>query len=136
VDLGAGKGRALLLASLSPFRRIVGVEFSPELAAVAARNIDRFHSPAQRCRALTVECADATTYAYPDEPLLVYVYNPFGEDLMDQVFTNLDASCTRSPRRVLLVVANRTFPTELLTAHRFHPVDDSGTRFEWRPGSA
>ena len=28
LDLGAGKGRALLLASQFPFKRIVGVEFS------------------------------------------------------------------------------------------------------------
>lgn len=39
VDLGAGKGRAMLLASELPFRRIVGVEFSPELCDVARRNL-------------------------------------------------------------------------------------------------
>ena len=30
IDVGCGKGRALLLASEFPFRRIVGVELSPE----------------------------------------------------------------------------------------------------------
>src|SRR3954452_4570322 len=39
VDLGAGKGRALLMAAQLPFRRLVGVEFSPELTAVADRNV-------------------------------------------------------------------------------------------------
>src|ERR1700754_2580229 len=42
VDLGSGKGRALLLASRFPFRRIVGVEIAPELSRVAAANIERF----------------------------------------------------------------------------------------------
>jgi hypothetical protein len=31
VDFGSGKGRALLLASEYPFKRILGLEFSPEL---------------------------------------------------------------------------------------------------------
>jgi hypothetical protein len=136
VDIGAGKGRAMLLASLSPFRRIIGVEFSPELAAVAEANIASFRHPDQRCHALSVACADATTYEFPDEPLFVYMYNPFAEPLMRQVLANLDRSCRERPRKVLLVVANRTFSTELLGETGFRPLDDSGTRFERAPGSA
>jgi len=41
IDFGSGKGRALLLASEFPFKRIVGVEFSPELHAAAVDNIRR-----------------------------------------------------------------------------------------------
>ncbi len=41
VDIGAGKGRALLVAAESPFYEVVGVELNPELAAVAERNIAR-----------------------------------------------------------------------------------------------
>jgi hypothetical protein len=136
VDLGAGKGRALLLASLLPFRRIVGVELSPELATVAAGNIERFASPRMRCLQLSVECADATTWEFPDEPLLVYLFNPFGEDLMRRVLANLDASLSRRPRRAVLVVANRMFPSELAAAHRFRALDGAGTRFERVPGGS
>ena len=35
VDLGSGMGRAVLVASEFPFRRIVGVEIAPELHAIA-----------------------------------------------------------------------------------------------------
>src|SRR4051794_21977627 len=38
VDYGSGKGRALLLAAEFPFRRAVGVEFSPELHEAALAN--------------------------------------------------------------------------------------------------
>src|SRR5688572_21174130 len=38
VDLGCGKGRPLAVASEFPFRRIVGIEIAPELAAVARSN--------------------------------------------------------------------------------------------------
>ena len=46
VDVGSGKGRALLLASDYPFREIIGVELSPELDRVARANIARY--PGQR----------------------------------------------------------------------------------------
>ena len=35
IDMGSGKGRALLLASDYPFREIIGVELSPKLDRVA-----------------------------------------------------------------------------------------------------
>lgn len=38
LDLGCGKGRALLVASELPFRDILGVELSPVLAETARRN--------------------------------------------------------------------------------------------------
>ena len=41
VDLGSGKGRVLLLAAELPFKEIIGVEFSPELHAIALANIER-----------------------------------------------------------------------------------------------
>jgi SAM-dependent methyltransferase len=61
VDLGSGKGRALLLASRFPFRKIVGVE----LSAVAAANIKLMAAPWQRCREMEAICADAATFDYP-----------------------------------------------------------------------
>lgn len=39
LDIGAGKGRAMLLAAEMPFRRVVGVELHPGLAATARENL-------------------------------------------------------------------------------------------------
>ena len=39
VDYGSGKGRVLMLAADYPFKRIVGVEFSPPLDRIARENI-------------------------------------------------------------------------------------------------
>src|SRR5271154_1163699 len=38
IDVGCGKGRALVVASEFPFRSIIGVELSPELAELAEEN--------------------------------------------------------------------------------------------------
>ena len=65
VDLGSGKGRALLLASRFPFRRIVGVEIAPELSETAASNIERFCAPWQACRQIEAYTGDAAEFNYP-----------------------------------------------------------------------
>ena len=39
IDIGAGMGRGLLIASRMAFREVIGVELHPELAAMAEKNI-------------------------------------------------------------------------------------------------
>ena len=39
LDFGCGKGRVLLIASEYKFKKIIGIEFSPELAGIALKNI-------------------------------------------------------------------------------------------------
>ena len=41
VDYGAGKGRTVVLASTYQFKRVIGVELAPELAAIAEENLFR-----------------------------------------------------------------------------------------------
>jgi len=39
IDVGAGMGRAVLLAAELPFRQVVGVELNPTLARIARKNL-------------------------------------------------------------------------------------------------
>ena len=88
IDIGAGKGRAMLLASEYPFRRIVGVELHPALAAAARSNIGpwqaRHPSPAMR-----LEQGDALRLRPPAGPCLFFLFNPFDAVLMDLWLTRL-----------------------------------------------
>src|SRR5271169_6097318 len=65
IDLGSGKGRALLMASDYPFRRIVGVELLPTLHQAAEENLGKYRSESQKCFALESICADATEFPFP-----------------------------------------------------------------------
>ena len=66
VDLGCGKGRALLLASRFPFKEIIGVELSATLCEIARRNIANWDKdPLQRCKRLRTVCLDAADYRLP-----------------------------------------------------------------------
>lgn len=99
VDIGAGKGRALLLAARYGFKRIVGVEFARELVEVAQRNIQasRLSIPT------SILHQDATRYDLPDEPVVQFMYNPFGGKTMAAVARRTRASFDRNPRPLHVV---------------------------------
>lgn len=106
VDLGSGKGRTLLMASEYPFRRVIGVEIIPELHRAAEMNVRDYQSATQRCRRLEPVCADAREFVLPEEPLVLYLFNPLPEAGLKEVAENLTHSLTRSPRPVYVVYHN------------------------------
>jgi SAM-dependent methyltransferase len=106
LDLGSGKGRALLVASRFPFRRILGVELSSELSAIAAANIASFSAPWQQCRHIETYTADATKIDYPTGPLVLYLYNPFLGPVLKRCLHNLSRSLANEPREVHLIYIN------------------------------
>ena len=106
IDIGSGKGRTLLMASEYPFHKIIGVEIMPELHRVALENIRAYNSPTQQCTDLASICADATEYVFPDEPFVLYLFNPVPENGLRRLLTNLESSLQRAPRTVLLLYHN------------------------------
>lgn len=106
IDFGSGKGRALLLASEFPFRKIVGVELSPALCGTARDNVRRYRSRTRRCQHIEVTCQNALTLSLPPQPAVLYFYNPFREEVMRPVLGNLCESLLRHPRQVFLVLYN------------------------------
>jgi SAM-dependent methyltransferase len=103
IDFGCGKGRELLLASDYPFDCIIGVEFSPELVEVARRNLATCKNPNQISHNICIVAADAASYQLPEDPLVLYFYNPFNALVMQSVMSNLRDSLQRLPRPVTLI---------------------------------
>lgn len=113
IDIGSGKGRTLLMASEYPFRRIVGVEILAELDRAAQENIQSYKSAAQRCSEIQAICADAHDLELPDEPLVLYLFNPLPEASLRQMIERLGKSLARSPRAVWIVYHNPLLETAL-----------------------
>jgi hypothetical protein len=103
VDLGAGKGRTLLLASNFPFRQVIGIEYARELATVASQNISRYHPSSRLCQEVRCILGDACDFAFPPGPLLIFMWNPFVGAVFERVLANLEDSLRREPREVYLV---------------------------------
>jgi len=106
IDIGCGKGRPLLLAALFPFKRIIGIDISTKLTAIARRNIDRFVEKDQKCLHISVILGDATAYELPQGNLVLYLNNPFDRKLMEQLLANIERSMVQFPREVYAIYHN------------------------------
>lgn len=100
VDLGSGKGRVLLLAGLTGFKSVTGVELCENLHRIANANISRASGLVTRPQALL---GDATACAFPDGPTVCFLNNPFGPPLLERALENIEASLRASPRDFLLI---------------------------------
>ncbi|HTC47245.1 MAG TPA: class I SAM-dependent methyltransferase [Candidatus Aquilonibacter sp.] len=103
IDFGCGKGRVLLVAAGFPFRKIVGVEFAPQLAEDARRNLKNYRVKRMRCKDLSVLTMDATEYELPSEPGVLFFYSPFTGAVMEKVVANIEDSLRRSPRELFVL---------------------------------
>jgi SAM-dependent methyltransferase len=103
IDLGSGKGRALLLASRLPFKEIIGVELSATLHRVACRNIQVFRDERQRCHRIRSVCQDAASFEFPSENAVIYLFNPFGESVIREVLSRIEDSLRRFPRTLYIL---------------------------------
>jgi SAM-dependent methyltransferase len=101
VDLGCGKGRVLLIASEFAFQRVIGVDISAELCAIARRNAALFQ-PQMRSFEIAIENADATRFEFPATNLLLHLYHPFDPELTLRILERLAHSLAEKPRRVVV----------------------------------
>jgi SAM-dependent methyltransferase len=102
IDLGCGKGRVLLMASDYPFQKIIGVEFMLNLHRAAEKNIAGYSNERQQYRQIETLCMDARDFQFPDDPLVVYLFNPFSESTFAQVLENLQRSVEQMPRPIYI----------------------------------
>ncbi|HEV7178519.1 MAG TPA: class I SAM-dependent methyltransferase [Candidatus Baltobacteraceae bacterium] len=78
VDVGAGMGRGVLLASEYAFVQVAGVEVSPGLFEVARDNVAHsIPGTRRRCNDIRILRDDARIWNYPPGDLVVFMYNPF-----------------------------------------------------------
>jgi hypothetical protein len=121
IDMGAGKGRVMLVASEFPFRRIIGVEFSRKLCDIAVQNIQRYTSSTQRCKSLEVCCTDAAEFIIPEEPSVYYFYEPFTPLVAGRVFQNIEQSIYRRPRKILICLVGKQLNPFIEDRHLWTP---------------
>lgn len=118
IDLGSGKGRALMMAAGYGFRHIIGVEYISALHCVAEQNIHKF---AEEHRDLKTQmkslCMDTRDFEFPAEPLVVYLFNPFPEPLFAAVLEKLRRSATEKPRPIFIAYRYLEFEELLRNCH-------------------
>jgi SAM-dependent methyltransferase len=120
LDLGSGKGRVVLQAAQYRFRRVIGVEISPQLTAVAERNLAKVR-PHVRAGSVELVTADVVDYRIPDDVTVIYIYNAFRGPVFEAAIAQIIASVDRAPRRVRLIYRTALEHERLIAARRFRP---------------
>jgi SAM-dependent methyltransferase len=122
IDIGAGKGRTLLMAADYPFRRILGIELLPVLYRVSQKNLSSYKSDSQQCFAVEAMCGDARGFVFPIEPLVLYLFNPLPEAGMIDIMNNLVHSLSQYPRVAYLLYRNPLFENVLARYPAFNKI--------------
>lgn len=82
VDLGAGMGRAVLLAAAFPFRAVIGVELHPTLARIGRKNMALWRAGGRAQAPMRMVCCDAAEFEPPAGPCVAFLFNPFGAPVL------------------------------------------------------
>lgn len=105
VDIGCGKGRALLIASMFPFGKLEGVELSKSLSETCRHNLS-VPRPLHRVPPWTITNVNAKDYRFPETDLVIFMFNPFDRSIMRPMLENLRSSLERRPRQVTVLYSN------------------------------
>ena len=106
VDIGSGKGRALFLAQDMGFRRVIGVEFASELVETCRKNIEIREAECVYRSPVSVVHTDALRYLLPNEPTVLFINNPFDQEVMGKFVERVRQSLLRTPRPLKIVYGN------------------------------
>ncbi len=106
LDLGSGKGGAMLTFARFPFARVDGVELSESLVAIAKRNLGRMG--VRNCTIYHCDAAEFRDYARYN---FLYMYHPFPTVVMTQVMRGIMDSLAAHPRRIVLIYRNPVLPS-------------------------
>jgi SAM-dependent methyltransferase len=119
VDLGSGKGRTLILATEYGFRKITGVEYAKNLHDVASRNIEKLKGKIRNWENVVAVHLDATKFAIPNEPVVLYMFNPFSLGPMKTIVRNIVRSVEKKPRDNLFIVYSEPRQKELFNESEY-----------------
>lgn len=123
LDMGCGKGRALIIAAGFPFKRIIGVDVSSALCEQARTNA------ARACLSVDVINADAASFSIPTEVTVIFLSNPFDGKIFDGFLTKLKASLEALPRELTLIYQHPICHEQVLSSGLFEEINVRPARY-------
>jgi len=118
LDFGSGMGRIVIMAATYPFCKVIGVEISPELNAIASENVRRARGKLT-CRNVDFVACDAAGYDLPPEVTVIFFYNPFSGHVLHSIMENIRRSLSEAPRDLTIIYCNPDPVEEELDKHNW-----------------
>lgn len=105
IDIGCGKGRALAVASKAGFRRVIGVELSPELCRIAEANSKTLAGRYADHPVIEIVESNAVTYPLPSGNVLIFLFCPFDAETVALFSKSVEAAQKAEKRNIIIAYA-------------------------------
>ncbi|MCS7063993.1 MAG: class I SAM-dependent methyltransferase [Methylacidiphilales bacterium] len=102
IDYGCGLGRAVFVAALFPFKRVIGVDLTAFLIEGAKANLAKARRRL-KCQNVEFICEDATKYRVPTDVNVVFLNNPFHGSVFDGMMERLCESLREKDREIFML---------------------------------
>ncbi len=101
IDIGCGKGGALITLSKYPFQSVDGLDISDELISIAKSNLKKL-----KINKVKLFQSNAATFTDLEKYTHIYMANPFPCTIMKEVMSNIKKSIKKHPREVTIIYMN------------------------------
>ena len=108
LDVGAGKGRAILIASAYPFASVEGIELNESLADIAQANIALWYDDPETAplAPIVLHHADATKHPLPRTPTVAFLFHPFEAPILRRFLRHVEQHLAKHVQPFDLVYVN------------------------------
>jgi hypothetical protein len=96
----------LLVASEYPFRSLIGVELSSSLVLAARKNAARLGRRYAQRPPIVIEHFDAAQFSIPAGNAVIFLYNPFGEEVIVRVIAHIEEAVAVGGRAIFVIYYN------------------------------
>ena len=127
LDFGCGKGRPLLVALEHGVKKVIGVEYDKNLCDICLNNLNNYSKGKNYdCKYEVIEM-DASFYNIDDDVNVILLFNPFDEQILAKVMSNISKSIKRKSRIIYIVYSNPVHKDRLGEEYRFFASLDEKT---------
>lgn len=123
LDVGCGKGGAIVLMSQSFFSRVDGIELSPSICKIARKNMELLNINTE------ITNVSATEFDKYDEYDVLYLYDPFRGEVFKEVLSKIESAAKKRKNPMLLVYANPYHHKDIVAGGVFSLVTTVDTDF-------
>ena len=123
LDVGCGKGGAIELLSQSLFFRVDGIELSKNICEIADRNMKLLGNDSK------ITNVSATEFDRYDQYSLLYLYDPFRDDIFRTALRKFEEAATKRRRPMLIVYANPYHHKDIVDGGVFQHIATIDTDF-------
>ena len=103
LDIGCGKGLALLFFAGMCFDTVAGIEYDEKLCSLARENLK---NESKRIQIYRMDAVDFSMYGYYDT---FYLYNPFDETILEKCIGRILLSLEERPRKLTIFYCNPVY---------------------------